>query len=342
MIPTTLGRRVLQRLMTASFCVAVVTATVQPAPAQEETTNPSPAPAAQVPQSSPSDASYEFGVGDVIQLQVWGRPELSGLVPVDPAGKVQAPLLGAVEVEGRTPADLTEELTQRYQLLDPSITEVLVSVAQYNSRTVAILGEVKSPGTYGFRQLPDLWDALLTAGGATTQAALGRVQIVRGQRRLDEPRTVTVDLTRGIERTPAESLPELRPRDTIVVPAIESGVPEGDAFHVLGQVGAPGSYSMFLADDVVEALALVGGANPTADLRSVRLLRHTADGSISYEFDLEGFLYEADPPVDLALRPGDVITVPARQTLVGRVSELLAPFVSVAGIIVLINRANVR
>lgn len=342
MIPTTLGRRALRHMMTASICVAVVTAIVQPARAQEETPGQSPTTTTQAPQSSPSDASYEFGVGDVVQLQVWGRPELSGLVPVDPAGKVQAPLLGAIEVAGRTPADLTEELTQRYQLLDPSVTEVLASVAQYNSRTVSILGEVKSPGNYGFRQLPDLWDALLTAGGATPQAALGRVQIVRGQRRLDEPRTVTVDLSRGIERTPAESLPELRPRDTIVVPAIESGVPEGDAFHMLGEVGSPGSYSMFLADDVIEALALAGGASREADLRSVRLLRRTPDGSIAYEFDLESFLYQADPPADLALRPGDTITVPAKQTLVARISELLAPFISVAGIIVLINRANVR
>ena len=97
--------------------------------------------------SSPSDDEYRVGADDVLQIQVSGREELTRLVTVDPAGKIQAPLIGAIDVAGKTPATLTEELTERYQLLDPSVTEALVSVAKYNSRTLTFIGAIANPGT---------------------------------------------------------------------------------------------------------------------------------------------------------------------------------------------------
>jgi protein involved in polysaccharide export with SLBB domain len=287
--------------------------------------------------SSPSDDEYTFGTGDVARIEVFGRDGLSTTVTVDPAGRVQVPMLGTVEVAGRTPAELTGELTQRYQLLDPGIDEVLVSVARYNSRTLTVIGQVGSPG---LRSIPDLWEVLLTAGGMTEQAATGRVQIVRRERTPDEPRTLFVDLSRGIERTPAAALPELRPKDTIVVPALDARSPEGDAFRIFGQVGEPGNYPLSLADDVIEALGVAGGPNENADLGQVRLLRRNSLGSMAYEIDLEGYLYEADPPLGLRLRPGDTITVPEERGLLARISEGLGPFLSVASVIVLIQRAN--
>lgn len=290
--------------------------------------------------SSPSDDEYTFGPGDVAQVEVFGREGLSTMVTVDPAGRVQVPMLGTVEVAGRTPADLTEELTQRYQLLDPGISEVLVSVARYNSRTLTVIGQVGTPGTFGFRSIPDLWEVLLTAGGMTPEAATGRVQIVRRERTPDEPRTLIVDLSEGIENTPAEAIPELRPKDTIVVPALDQRSPEGDAFRILGAVAEPGNYSLTLAEDVIEALGVAGGPSSEADLGQVRLLRRNALGSMAYEIDLESYLYEADPPGGLRLRAGDTITVPQEQSLVERITEGLAPFLSVASIIVIIERAN--
>lgn len=292
--------------------------------------------------SSPADDEYELGPEDVLELQVWGRPDLTGDVTVGVSGEIQAPLLGAIRAAGRTPAELTEDLTERYQLLDPSITEVLASVAEYNSRTLTILGAVGSPGVYGFREMPDLWDALLTAGGPVPEAELAQVQIVRSARGEGEARTVRVDLSRGIDGTPSEALPVVRPKDTILVPTADEDVPLGDQrYHVVGAVNSPGVYRLSTARNVLEAISVSGGPGAEANLESVRLVRLTSEGTTSFEFDLENYVSQADPLANIGLRAGDTISVPERGSTLTDFTEALrsvAPFLSLATTIILATR----
>ncbi len=120
-------------LLVVFAALAVLGLSSAPAAAQDDTEGGAAAssgPAA----TSPSDDQYEFGPQDVVQVEVFGREGLSTTVTIDPAGRIQVPMLGTVDVAGRTPAELTDELTQRYQLLDPGIEEVLVSVARYGGR----------------------------------------------------------------------------------------------------------------------------------------------------------------------------------------------------------------
>lgn len=290
--------------------------------------------------TSPSDTEYEVGPTDVVQIQVAGRAELSGMVPVDPAGRIQAPLLGAITVAGRTPAELTEELTDRYQLLDPRVTEVLVSVVKYNSRTLNFIGAVGSPGTIGFRRLPDLWDALLAAGGASPEAELSRVQIVRRDPGVGEPRMIRVNLSRGIDGTAPESLPVLRAGDTIIVPELAAAATAPNGFRVFGAVDAPGSYSLSQASSLLDALAIAGGAAEGADLGTVRLTRRSPSGVMTYDIDVESYLMTANPPISFPLREGDTIHVPEKAGAFRRVGQVLGPLLSIASTIVIITQSN--
>ena len=264
-------------------------------------------------QTGNSEAPYEIGPEDVLQVLVWGRPDLSGPVTVDHLGKIQLPLIGQASAEGRTAGDLGEFLSERYRLLDPSISEVIVQVAQYNSRSISIVGQVAGPGRYGFREIPDIWTVILEAGGALDTADLGAVQVVRKEARPGEPKTLTVDLSGGIEKAPKETLPTLRPKDTIVIPSLAGQTVLGDKFQVLGAVKAPGAYKISAAENVIEAIAISGGSLPYADLGKVRLTRVTEEGLIAYELDLHGHLHNARPIADLGIRAGDTITVPGTE-----------------------------
>ena len=126
-----------------------------------------------------AESDYRLGPGDVVHLQVLGRSDLSGDATLDDSGNLSLPLIGTVEVANRTTAELGAQLTQRYGILDPRVSQVIVSVGQYNSRRVTVVGEVRSPGRYSFRTIPGLWDVLLEAGGPTAAADLSQVQIVR-------------------------------------------------------------------------------------------------------------------------------------------------------------------
>ncbi len=269
---------------------------------------------AQPPSGTSGGGDYRLGPEDVIQVQVWGRTDLSGPAALDLSGKIQLFLVGEVDAEGRTPGELGRYLTERYQLLDRSIPEVLVSVTGYNSRSVTVLGEVRNPGRYGFEVIPDLWAVILAGGGATAAADLGAVQVVRKEPGEGEPRTVTVDLSRGIEATAAGTLPALQPKDTIIVPSVSQAPVSGDKVQVLGAVRNPGAYRLSAATSVIGAISASGGTLPDADLRKVHLARPATGKAIAYELDLEGYLYEAQPASDLGLMPGDIVTVPSRKT----------------------------
>ncbi|MBD3235130.1 MAG: hypothetical protein GF330_00310, partial [Candidatus Eisenbacteria bacterium] len=263
---------------------------------------------AQEPPAEEADAEYVLGPEDMVQIQVWGRADLSREVMVDPSGRIQLPLMGSVEAEGRTPQDLGRYLTERYRILDSTIPEVIVTVTQYNSRSVTIVGEVRNPGRYSFREVPDLWGAILTAGGATPQADLVAVEVLHRERPGAPLQSTVVDLSGGVDDVPPEGLPELHPKDTIVVPSLnETGV-IGDKFQVLGAVRNPGVFRLSLAENVVEAIAASGGATPNANLRKVSLTRQTAYGAVSYELDLEDYLYAGRSLADIGLQAGDTVT----------------------------------
>lgn len=311
-----------------SFLVIAVTLTAIPVPSQ-----------AQV-RPGPTTAKYTLGPDDVIELTVYGRPELTGEVVVDYQGIVQVALVGEVHVAGRTPDELGELLVQRYQLLDPGITEVLVSVVEYKSRTITVVGEVRSPGPYGFVQIPDLWDVILTAGGPTAEADLSRVQIVRGSLETpQEPRSLTVDLSAGVwGARPSEPL-VLRATDKIFIPSLEDVAAGGQVFQVLGAVGSPGIYRIGQAQNIVQALAASGGPLPEADLSEVFLTRSSSVGTQAWKLNLEDYLFEGKAAPNLEILAGDTVTVPRRSGFVESFrtfSSLILPFLSLAVTYVLV------
>lgn len=294
--------------------------------------------------SAQPEQEYRLGVEDVVQVQVYGRTDLSGQATLDSDGNLRLPLLGSVQAANRTTTELGRELSQRYGIIDSRVSEVIVSVVEYNSQRVTVVGEVRSPGRFGFRVLPDLWGLILVAGGATPTADMSRVQIVRKNREEGETPVLTVDLSGGVGKIEPDSLPKLRPQDTVIVPSTTLGstqAPGGDNFQVLGSVRTPGSYRISAAKTVVEALAISGGPLPDADLSSVHLTRTTSTGVVAYELDMKNHLEHGKPLVDLTLRPGDAILVPSKRTagvwILDTASRLL-PLVTLITSLVVIGR----
>jgi polysaccharide export outer membrane protein len=291
--------------------------------------------------SSAEDREYAVGPEDVVKIQVWNRPDLGDEVVVDGSGFATLPLIGRVPFEGKTPTELADDLRSRYAIVDPLITEVSVTVTQYNSRHVTVVGEVRTPGRYVFREIPDLWQIILGAGGPTPTADMSRVQIVRKNPEPGEQQTQRVDLSRGIENVELATLPALRPRDTVMISSLAGETVSGTRIHVLGAVRNPGIYPLSGAESVVEAIALSGGTLPGADLGRIRLNRQGGSGAVVYELDVEGYLDDGRPAADFTLRAGDTITVPGGGTLgsiIGAVIRYVPLVTSVTGLIIALGR----
>src|SRR5882724_7484291 len=117
--------------------------------------------------SRPADSSngaihvLQISTGDMLDVNVFDTPDLSGKVRVDDHGDITLPLAGALPVSGLTAEQagraVEAKLLQAAILKDP---HVLVSVLEYATQGVTLLGEVKQPGVYPLLGPHDLLDLI--------------------------------------------------------------------------------------------------------------------------------------------------------------------------------------
>lgn len=124
---------------------------------------------------TPSDSTaVTLQPGDVVKVQIWREPDLSGNFVVDAHGVVTLPLLGERRVSDIPLEDLRQVLSDEYRvhLRNPSINIVPL-------RNLLVLGRVRSPGPYEVSPLETIIGVIAHAGGIDDDGNLRRVSIVR-------------------------------------------------------------------------------------------------------------------------------------------------------------------
>lgn len=130
-------------------------------------------------QQSPG-LEYRIGPEDVLHISVWKEEDLDRRVLVRPDGGVSFPLVGDLQVSGRTPLEVQDEIRSRLARYVPD-AEVTVSVDEISGYTVFVLGEVNKPGQFTLGRYVDVVQALTLAGGTTPYASERSIQILRRQ-----------------------------------------------------------------------------------------------------------------------------------------------------------------
>jgi len=267
---------------------------------------------AQVPDQSarstrnpaPASPSLPISFGDLIQVNVFDNPDLSGSFRVDSKGDVELPLGGAIKLNGLTASEASAAIAARLKeagiLLEPHVT---VLILEYQSQGVTITGEVRNPGVYPLLGNRTVLDMIAMAGGLNENA--GKIASVFHRGDPNSVRQVRLDVSAQTPSTIAETGFELVPGDTIAVS--RSGV-----IYVIGDVGRPGGFLVEHNErlTLMQALALAQGANQTASLGSTRLFRKSEgqSGRIMIQLDLKKTLNgEAS---DILLADGDILYVP--------------------------------
>jgi len=163
-------------------------------------------------------APYTLGPGDVLDVNVFNHPELSGIVTVEPGGEIILPLIrGAVQVEGLSKDEAArkiEEMLVKY-IQNP---EVQVVITEYNSKKWYILGEVGLRGEYPLgRTRLTLMEALYQAGlPIETTAALWRVTLIKPHR--TQPYYKTINVADILYKGKMQDNVIIEPGDIIYVP----------------------------------------------------------------------------------------------------------------------------
>ncbi|MBI4910556.1 MAG: polysaccharide biosynthesis/export family protein [Acidobacteria bacterium] len=127
--------------------------------------------------------SYKVGPEDILLIKVWRENDLSGMVVVRPDGKISMPLIGELNAGGKTPVELTKEITDALSKL-MNRPEVFIMVQEVRSRKYYITGEIRRTGSFPLVTPITVLEALSIAGGLTELANGKKIVIVRGKQRL--------------------------------------------------------------------------------------------------------------------------------------------------------------
>lgn len=258
--------------------------------------------------AAPSVASPAAGIpgalmgplspGDVIEFAVYGVPEMTQRVRLNPNGVVYLPLLNEVPLGGLTPEQaqkkLEDELVSGGFLRTPHVT---VTVVEY-ANGISLLGEVARPGVYPAGGARHLYDVIAAAGGLTPSA--GSLVTISHSNQPDKPETVNI--TRDPSKSPEANV-LVSPGDTVVVS--KAGV-----IYVVGEVVQPSGFILDEASSftVLKAVAMARGVTRNAKMSATRVIRKNDNGFQEIAVPLDKIM--SAKAKDVELRPDDIVFVP--------------------------------
>ena len=240
---------------------------------------------------------YVVGPADVLVITSYDQDDLSGRFAVENDGTFTFPMVGRVSVGGKTlrevEAALEALLVERGFFKNPEIT---VTVDQYRSQKIFVLGEVRKPGVYTLSGMMRLVEALALADSMLPTAGSEIVIIPASDRGTStgDKEVTRVDLD-DLESGQISANMTLHDGDTILVPRAEN-------VYVFGQVKNPGAYPRQQDDmTVLQALSLAGGVTDRGATGRIEIVRL-----------VDGERHEIEVDFGDQVLAGDTIIVPER------------------------------
>jgi protein involved in polysaccharide export with SLBB domain len=226
--------------------------------------------ATEQPASAPQPAaltlpSYRVIPGDILDVNVFDKPELSKQILVPPDGKIQYPFVGEFVVANRTLGEIRSKLTTALskEIVSPQVS---VTILRRQVLEVSVLGAVKTPGK---RALNDNWrvlDLIVEGGGLiVARPEWATATLVRG----GGAQAIPIDLTKLMSGSLDQNL-QLAAGDILLVREVE---PTKISLEIIGQVNKPGKLVAPPDGSFATIINSVDGFKETASRKKVTLIR---------------------------------------------------------------------
>jgi len=164
-----------------------------------------------------NDYSYIIGAGDNLNIMVWRNPELSMAVPVRPDGKIAAPLVDEMMVQGKTSVQVARDVEKALgkYVRDPVVTVIVTGFVGPYSEQIRVVGEAAKPQFLPYKQKMTVLDVMIAVGGLTDFAAGNSATILRTA---EGNKQYSVRLKDLIKRGDVSANVEMRPGDILIIP----------------------------------------------------------------------------------------------------------------------------
>jgi polysaccharide export outer membrane protein len=140
----------------------------------------------------------------------------SKIAPVSPDGRISFPVIGSMQVQGFTVAQVEKLINESYakQVRNLNCTLILMEI---HHPKLYVLGEVERPGAYDIASVPNVLNALTLAGGFRKSGELEEIAVFRNEG-LERPISFKVDIKKALRAGVSLTNIKLKPGDIIYVP----------------------------------------------------------------------------------------------------------------------------
>jgi len=233
------------------------------------------------------DETFKLEIDHTISVKFVYSPELNETQRIRPDGNVSLPYVGNVNVLGKTPSQLTEELTEKYKdyLRDPLI---YITVPEFRSR----IKELKK----------DLH---------TSARGLSRLVTVRPDGYATFPLTGDVFVA-------TKTLPEVEKELDAIYDDFLKGLHvdlflekhSGSLVYILGQVNKASSYNIRKPITILEAISMAGSFTAEANTENIIVYRKRGDEMTTVRVNLSEILSPTESGSYFYLKPDDILYIP--------------------------------
>ncbi len=261
-------------------------------------------------QPSPEDR-YRIGPGDVLDIRIYNRPQLSrDAVRVEGNGMIRMPLIdNDIQAACLTEGELAKEISTRYARYYKNL-QVDVFIKEYHSKQVAIIGAVNEQSRFELQRRVRLLELLTYAKGPSTKAGQ-TINIVHSTATSPCKQTDETDTSAAFTSYKLSDVLQGDPKSN---PYLETGdivtLPEADQVYVVGNVFMPLTISLKEPITLTRAIAMAGGLKQDTRKDKIRVLRQEPGTTIRKEITVDLSAIEKKRSEDLALAPNDIIDVP--------------------------------
>lgn len=276
--------------------------------------------------------NYLLGPGDLIDVRVFGQPDLNAIAEVDSEGNVSSlPFLETpIRARCRTEKDVQKDIAAAYSkyLKNPQVS---VRITERKSRPPAtVFGAVRQATRVQMQRKVRL-NELMAASGGFTERAAGTIQILHTEPVMcpepgEEAEAAAIDATKvplqivkisELRAGKPEANPMIRPGDYILVT-------EAEPVYITGSVNSPQGVFMREQLTLGRALAMVGGAKKEAKLSDVRIYRQKPGSPDQEMIRVDYTAIKKNKQPDILLQAYDIIEIPeAGMFSAGRIGQTL-------------------
>lgn len=240
---------------------------------------------------------YTIGVGDELNVAIWGATEFNKMFTVDEEGAIKPALVGRIYLRGMTYKEARELVKQRFAKIYAleKNTEIAVSMAFKRIIAVNFVGEYINPGTYKFPATTSVFNAIAAIAGPGQLGSVRQIFVRRKGQVVKE-----LDLYEYLSKQHNDQDFFLEHNDYVLIP------PAGKVVHIRGAIRRTHNYELKDGEGLSELLKFAGGLKGDAFTKNISIQRFKNNRATLIDVDWDNLMVSNK---NFALENGDSINI---------------------------------